>query len=119
MKKCLLFLLALLLVHCSKDDFNATVRAESKIVVEGWIEEGDFAQVLLSSSIPVAEVIDSTNVLNHVIRSAKITVSDGTLLFTIKKKSFGIKNRSFLFHPIYTPYNFVARPHFLAKLFNL
>lgn len=77
MKKCLLFLLALLLVHCSKDDFNATVRAESKIVVEGWIEEGDFAQVLLSSSIPVAEVIDSTNVLNHVIRSAKITVSDG------------------------------------------
>jgi hypothetical protein len=77
MKKYLLFLLALLFVDCAKDDFSNQVNSESKIVVEGWIEEDDFAQVLLSSSISVAEVIDSTNVLNHVIRSAKITISDG------------------------------------------
>jgi hypothetical protein len=77
MKKYLLFLLALLFVDCAKDDFSNEVNSESKIVVEGWIEEDDFAQVLLSSSISVAEVIDSTNVLNHVIRSAKITISDG------------------------------------------
>ena len=31
--------------------------ASPKIVVEGWIEEGDFAQVLLSSSIPVAGLL--------------------------------------------------------------
>ncbi len=77
MKKYFVFLLALLFVHCTKDNFSQEVNSESKIVVEGWIEEGDFAQVLLSSSISVSEVIDSTNVLNHVIRSAKITVSDG------------------------------------------
>ncbi|WP_158727791.1 MULTISPECIES: DUF4249 domain-containing protein [unclassified Flavobacterium] len=77
MKKYLLFLLALLFVDCAKDDFSNQVNSESKIVVEGWIEEDDFAQVLLSSSISVAEVIDSTNVLNHIIRSAKITISDG------------------------------------------
>ncbi|WP_264552254.1 DUF4249 domain-containing protein [Flavobacterium sp. N2038] len=77
MKKCLLFLFGLLMMSCSKDDFSEQKSIESKIVVEGWIEEGDYANVLLSSSIPVTDVIDSTNVLNHVIRSAKITISDG------------------------------------------
>lgn len=76
MKKYILFLFVLIAVSCSKDDFSEQSN-ESKIVVEGWIEEGDYAQVLLSSSIPVADAIDSTNVLNHVIRSAKITISDG------------------------------------------
>ncbi|TDO77925.1 uncharacterized protein DUF4249 [Flavobacterium chryseum] len=77
MKKYLLFLFTLIMVSCSKDDFREQTSIESRIVVEGWIEEGDYAQVLLSSSIPVTDVIDSTNVLNHVIRSAKITISDG------------------------------------------
>lgn len=77
MNKYLLFLFGLLLISCSNDNFNEQKNVESKIVVEGWIEEGDFANVLLSSSIPVTNVIDSTNVLNHVIRSAKITISDG------------------------------------------
>jgi hypothetical protein len=65
------------MMSCSKDDFSGQKSIESKIVVEGWLEEGDYANVLLSSSIPVTDVIDSTNVLNHVIRSAKITISDG------------------------------------------
>jgi len=77
MKKYLFILFSLLIISCSNDNFNEQKNLESKIVVEGWIEEGDFANVLLSSSIPVTDVIDSTNVLNHVIRSAKITVSDG------------------------------------------
>ncbi|MCP2027105.1 hypothetical protein L1276_002249 [Flavobacterium sp. HSC-32F16] len=77
MKKYLLFLLGLTAISCSNDDFSGQKSPESRIVVEGWIEEGDYANVLLSSSIPVTDVIDSTNVLNHVIRSAKITVSDG------------------------------------------
>lgn len=76
MKKYLLFLSVLLLQSCTKDDFSEQNK-ESKLVVEGWIEEGDYANVLLSSSIPVSDAIDSTNVLNHVIRSAKITISDG------------------------------------------
>lgn len=65
------------MISCSNDNFSEEKSIESKIVVEGWIEEGDYANVLLSRSIPVTEVIDSTNVLNHVIRSAKITISDG------------------------------------------
>ncbi|MBE8725572.1 DUF4249 domain-containing protein [Flavobacterium hungaricum] len=78
MKKYLLFLFSLFLMSCSSDNLSEQKSLESKIVVEGWIEEGDYANVLLSSSIPVTDVIDSTNVLNHVIRSAKITISDGT-----------------------------------------
>lgn len=77
MKKYLLYLFSLFVISCSNDNFSEQKSLESKIVVEGWIEEGDFANVLLSSSIPVTDVIDSTNVLNHVIRSAKITISDG------------------------------------------
>lgn len=86
MKKYILILFALIAVNCSKDDFSEQ-SIESKIVVEGWIEEGDYAEVLLSSSIPVKGVIDSTNVLNHVIRSAKITVSDGQTSEVLKVKN--------------------------------
>ena len=74
-------------MNCSKGDFNKQVNLESKIVVEGWIEEDDYAQVLLSSSIPVTDVIDSTNVLNHVIRSAKITISDGVVSEVLRVKN--------------------------------
>ena len=86
MKKYILILFALIAVNCSKDDFSEQT-IESKIVVEGWIEEGDYAQVLLSSSIPVTDAIDSTNVLNHVIRSAKITISDGQVSEVLKVKN--------------------------------
>ncbi|MBS7230109.1 DUF4249 domain-containing protein [Flavobacterium psychroterrae] len=86
MKKYILFLFTLILLSCSKDDFSEQ-SLESKIVVEGWIEEGDYAQVLLSSSIPVTDVIDSTNVLNHVIRSAKITISDGQTSEVLRVKN--------------------------------
>lgn len=74
-------------MSCSNDNFSEQKKLESKIVVEGWIEEGDFANVLLSSSIPVTDVIDSTNVLNHVIRSAKITVSDGENFEVLRVKN--------------------------------
>jgi len=86
MKKYLVFLFALIIMSCSKEDFSEQ-NIESKIVVEGWIEEGNYAQVLLSTSIPVTDVIDSTNVLNHVIRSAKITISDGETSEVLRVKN--------------------------------
>lgn len=76
MKKYIVFFIVIIM-SCSKDEFNKGVNIESKIVVEGWIEEGDFANVLLSTSIPVTGTIDSVSVLSHVIRSAKVTISDG------------------------------------------
>lgn len=87
MKKWCLFLLAIGTISCNNDDFSAKINLESKIVVEGWIEEGDVPQLILSSSIPITEVIDSTNVLDHVIRSAKVTVSDGQKVEVLKVKN--------------------------------
>jgi hypothetical protein len=65
------------MISCSREDYVKSVDGESKIVVEGWIEQGDVPQVILSRSIPVNAVIDSTTVLDYFIRSAKVTVGDG------------------------------------------
>lgn len=87
MKKGCLFLLTIMAISCSNTDFRTEINLESKIVVEGWIEEGDVPQVILSSSIPITEVIDSTNVLDHAIRSAKVTVSDGQKVEVLRVKN--------------------------------
>lgn len=86
MKKWWLYILTITAISCNDDNFNAEINLESKIVVEGWIEEGDLPQLLLSSSIPITEVIDSTNVLDHAIRSAKVTVSDGQKIEVLRVK---------------------------------
>lgn len=77
MKKIILFLFSVLLFSCDQTGFDTSTDLDSKIVVEGWIEEGDYSQVILSSSIPVSSAIDSLTILSHAIRSAKVTVSDG------------------------------------------
>ena len=87
MKKYLLFVFAIIIASCSNDNVSEQKSLESKLVVEGWIEQGDYAQVLLSSSIPVTDVIDSTNILNHAIRAAKITISDGTTSEVLRVKT--------------------------------
>ena len=65
------------LISCNKEDITKQISVESRIVVEGSIEEGGFAKVLLSRSVPIGVAVDSTTILNYVIRSAKVTVSDG------------------------------------------
>jgi len=87
MKKTPFLVLMLFVICCNNDSFNKDISIESKIVVDGWIEEGDFPHVLLSSSNPISDIIDSTNVLNHVIRSAKVTVSDGQITEVLRVKN--------------------------------
>ena len=65
------------LISCNNDNISKQISVESKIVVEGSIEEGDVAKVVLSRSVPIGATVDSTTILNYVIRSAKVTVSDG------------------------------------------
>ncbi|AWG23530.1 hypothetical protein FFWV33_01615 [Flavobacterium faecale] len=77
MKYFIIVIISVLFIKCDQADFDKSSQLESKIVVEGWIESGDYAQVILSTSIPIAAAVDSTTILNHVVRSAKITVSDG------------------------------------------
>ena len=75
--KITILLFLVLLISCNEADFRQQIAVDSKIVVEGEIEEGDVAKVLLSFSVPIGATVDSTTILNYVIRSAKVTISDG------------------------------------------
>lgn len=71
----LLIVVCALFTACNNDvDF---VEYEPQFVVEGRIENGKYASVLLSSSASFSELMDTTSLLHHVIRNAKVTVSDG------------------------------------------
>lgn len=48
-----------------------------KIIVEGWISNGEYPKVYLSLNVPLSEHIDTVTILEKVIRTAKVTVSDG------------------------------------------
>jgi hypothetical protein len=61
----------------SEDDTLSQVDYEPQVVVEGSIENGQPATVMLSWSALFDEHLDEDFVLNHVIRSAKVSVSDG------------------------------------------
>ncbi|MDR0559295.1 MAG: DUF4249 domain-containing protein [Prevotellaceae bacterium] len=55
----------------------AFVEYSQKIVVEGWIENGQPAQVLLSRSASFSHEMDTASLLQQVIKSAKVSVCDG------------------------------------------
>lgn len=79
MKQSILFITSclLLLIGCSPAlDFEQK-DFEKKIIVEGWIENGQHPVVLLSWNGPFFESIDSTSLVNRSLRWARVTVSDG------------------------------------------
>lgn len=87
-----------LISACSRDvDF---VPYQDQIVVEGRIENGQYASVLLSTSVSFTEPLDTTNLLNHAIRNAKVTISDGT-----KSEILLLKTN----HNKIPPYEYVTR----------
>ena len=49
-----------------------------QIVVEGWIENGGFPVVIITTTVPVNESVkDSSDLKNHIIRWGKVSISDG------------------------------------------
>ena len=49
-----------------------------EIVVEGWIEDGGYPVVIVTTTVPVTDEFKEWGSLNdHVVRWAKVTVSDG------------------------------------------
>lgn len=70
-----LVLIICIISACSRDvDF---VPYQDQIVVEGRIENDQYASILLSTSVSFTESLDTSNLLNHAIRNAKVTISDG------------------------------------------
>lgn len=80
MKRTILYTITslLLLISCSPSlDFDQK-EYQPKIVVEGWIENGEHPVVLLSFSGPFFDPLDSIALVNRSLRWARVTVSDGT-----------------------------------------
>ena len=78
MKNTLKILLLLFVFTSCQPDLNYEIRGYTqKIIVEGYISNGEFAKVYLSLNVPLWKEIDSVTVLENVIRTAKVSISDG------------------------------------------
>lgn len=74
----LVYLACMFLSGCEpKWDFGS-VDFEPQIVVEGWIEDGDFPIVCLTQTKTLDMPLDSSSAFDVAIRWAKVTVDDGT-----------------------------------------
>lgn len=78
MKKNYCLLVLVFFLGCNTVDYTEEVTVVSKIVIQGYIEEGDVSHVILSTSIPIGSTVDTLSILKHMILLAKVTVSDGT-----------------------------------------
>lgn len=70
--------LLLVLASCEKNIEVDIPDPEEKIVVEGWIEPGDVAYVMLTKNSPYFSVVDSTSLMDMIVKNAIVKVSDGT-----------------------------------------
>jgi hypothetical protein len=81
-----LAVVALVMVFISSCEKIITVdlpKPDQKIVVEGYIFEGDRPYVVLSKNSGYFDPIDSTTLVNTFIYDAVVTVSDGTITDTL------------------------------------
>jgi hypothetical protein len=75
-KHTIYFLLAVVFISC-RPDLNYEIHGYTqKIIVEGYISNGEFPKVYLSLNVPLSKQVDSVNILENVIRTAKVTISD-------------------------------------------
>lgn len=72
---CLLVFLPLLFMGCGEDP---TTFSEKKLVVEGWIDAGEFPVVKLTKTVPLSnENLQLDSLSMYVDRWAKVSISDG------------------------------------------
>lgn len=62
---------------CNRDLDILSAPYEPKVVVEGWIESDEYAQVILTLSASFYQQLDTAFLFENIIKSAKVTVSDG------------------------------------------
>ncbi len=80
----LLFAVVALLAGCTKEITIDLPEAESKIVVDGGIYTGEFAQVALTNSAGYFDPVDSSSLASYLITNALVTVSDGAITDTLR-----------------------------------
>ncbi|MBU0764565.1 MAG: DUF4249 domain-containing protein [Bacteroidetes bacterium] len=68
---------------CEKDITVDLPQAESKIVIEGAIEQGEYPSVFVTRNAAYFDPVDSTTLANMVVRDAIVIVSNGTISDTL------------------------------------
>ncbi|MFN8714374.1 MAG: DUF4249 domain-containing protein [Bacteroidota bacterium] len=79
-----LFAVVALLAGCTKEITIDLPDVESKIVVDGGIYTGQFAQVALTNSAGYFDPVDSSSLAGYLITNAVVTLSDGALIDTLR-----------------------------------
>lgn len=85
--KIMLLILTIGLFSCN-DSLDFTMENyQQSLVIEGWIEQGQYPQVVLTRSAAYFDKIDSVSIRELVVTTAKVTVSDGVNeeILTLKK----------------------------------
>lgn len=78
MKKLLTIISTAFILLSCEPNLNYEIHGYSqKIIVEGYISNDQYAQVYLSLNVPVWQTVDSATILDNVIRTAKVSISDG------------------------------------------
>ena len=85
MKKITLILFAFLglLVSCEEDLNVKLPGATEKVVIEGSIENGKVAEVLLTKNVPLFSTVTGSNLSDYFILDAQVYVSDGASTDTL------------------------------------
>jgi len=87
-----LIIILIALMSCSKEVEIEQPAYESKIAVDGWIEDGDFANVILTRSSPFLTDYDSASIRNTFLNYAKVTLiagnGDSEVLTLFRKDEF-------------------------------
>lgn len=73
-----------LLAGCTKEITIELPDVESKIVVDGGIFTGEYAQVTLTNSAGYFDPVDSTTLASYLISNATVTLSDGVQTDTLR-----------------------------------
>lgn len=76
--KRVIFFFQLTFVFACSSEFEIE-KQDSKLVVEGYIENGKFPKVYLTLSSGFYDPVDSTNLLELVVTTARVAVSDGEM----------------------------------------
>jgi len=79
MKKYFLILATLSLFSACTEEINVTLpNSDKKIVIEGTIENGKYAEVIITRSIPLFSSVGSTSPAEFYVTDATVYVSNGT-----------------------------------------
>lgn len=87
MLRILFIILLITLIGCEDSSIYDATIYESKLVIDGWIEQGDFPKVILTKSSSYFTSVDSAAIRRLVVTTAKVTVSDGVTeeVLTLKR----------------------------------